>query len=189
MEFSGLEYWSGFPFPSPRDLPSPGIEPGSPTLQIDSLPSEPQGSLGWLISNKNLCLTVLKTGSPRSWFQHRQWGPLLDCRWFLVSFLVEEGKGALSGLFSKDTNPIPEDFTLITWVLPKAQLPNTITVQFSSVQLFSRVRLFATPRITSCQASLSITNSRSSLRFTSIEPSSHLILCHPLLLLPAIKSL
>ena len=63
---------------------------------------------------------------------------------------------------------------------------------FSSVQLFSRVRLFATPWITACQASLSITNSWSSLRLTSIKsvmPSSHLILCRPLLLLPAIKSL
>ena len=35
------EYWSGFPFPSPGDLPYPGIEPGSPTLQADSLLSEP----------------------------------------------------------------------------------------------------------------------------------------------------
>ena len=41
MEFSKQEYWSGLPFPSPGDLPNPGIEPGSPTLQADSLPSEP----------------------------------------------------------------------------------------------------------------------------------------------------
>ena len=62
-------------------------------------------------------------------------------------------------------------------------------VQFSSVQLLSRVPLFGTPWISACQASLSITNSWSSLRLTSIEsvmPSSHLILCHPLLLLPPI---
>ena len=39
MECSRQEYWSGLPFPSPGDLPNPGIEPGSPTLQIDSLPS------------------------------------------------------------------------------------------------------------------------------------------------------
>ena len=60
-------------------------------------------------------------------------------------------------------------------------------IQFSSVQSLSRVQLFATPRIAARQASLSITNSRSSLRLTSIEsvmPSSHLILCHPLLLPP-----
>ena len=59
--------------------------------------------------------------------------------------------------------------------------------QFSSVQLLSRVWLFATPWITACQASLSITNSRSSLRLTSIQsvmPCSHLILCRPLLLPP-----
>ena len=60
---------------------------------------------------------------------------------------------------------------------------------FSSVQSLSRVRLFATPWIAAHQASLSITNSRSSLKLMSIEsvmPSSHLILCHPLLLLPLI---
>ena len=61
--------------------------------------------------------------------------------------------------------------------------------QFSSVQSLSRVRLFAIPWIAARQASLSITNSRSSLRFTSIEsvmPSSHLILCRPLFLLTPI---
>ena len=59
----------------------------------------------------------------------------------------------------------------------------------SSVQSLSRVRLFATPRFAARQASLSITNSRSSPRLMCIEsvmPSSHLILCHPLLLLPLV---
>ena len=59
----------------------------------------------------------------------------------------------------------------------------------SSVQSLSHVWLFATPWTAARQASLSITNSRSSLRLMSIEsviPSSHLILCHPLLLLPPI---
>ena len=63
------------------------------------------------------------------------------------------------------------------------------TVQCSSVQSLSRVRLFATPWTAARQASLSITNSRSSLKLMSIEsvmPSSHLILCHPLLLLPSV---
>ena len=58
-----------------------------------------------------------------------------------------------------------------------------------SVQSLSRVRLSATPWIAACQASLSITNSQSSLRLTSIKsvkPSNHLILCHPLLLLPSV---
>ena len=43
MEFSRQEYWSGLPFPSPGDLPDPGIKPESPTLQADALPSEPPG--------------------------------------------------------------------------------------------------------------------------------------------------
>ena len=66
---------------------------------------------------------------------------------------------------------------------------NIPNIQFSSVQSLSRVWLFATPWIAARQASLSITNSRSSLRLTSIKsvmPSSHVILCHPLLLLPQI---
>ena len=71
------------------------------------------------------------------------------------------------------------------WLWGKRQMDS----KFSSVQSLSRVQLFATPWITARQASLSITNSRSSLRLTSIEsvmPSSHLILCRPLLLLPPI---
>ena len=62
-------------------------------------------------------------------------------------------------------------------------------IQFTSVQSLSGVRLFATPWTTAHQASLSITNSQSLLKVISIElvmPSNHLILCHPLLLLPSI---
>ena len=68
-------------------------------------------------------------------------------------------------------------------------LGTKFNLMFSSVQSLSRVWLFATPWIAACQASLTITNSRSSLRLMSIEsvmPSSHLILCRPLLLLPSI---
>jgi len=43
MEFSRQEYWSGLPFPSPGDLPNPGIKPRSPALQADALPSVPPG--------------------------------------------------------------------------------------------------------------------------------------------------
>ena len=83
---------------------------------------------------------------------------------------------------------------------PKKQKPRTrwlhrrilsnISVQFSSVQSLSHVRLFATPWIAANQASLS-TNSRSSVKLTSLKsvmPSSHLILCRPFLLLPPILS-
>ena len=86
------------------------------------------------------------------------------------------------------------DFTELeeTWMNAKWRLWFSYMIifsdhQFSSVQLLSRVGLFATPWIAACQASLSITISQSSLKLTSIEsvmPSSHLILCRPLLLLP-----
>ena len=65
----------------------------------------------------------------------------------------------------------------------------SLILLFSSVQLLSHVWLFATPWIVARQASLSITNSRSSLKPVSIEsvmPSNHFILCHPFLLLPSI---
>ena len=65
----------------------------------------------------------------------------------------------------------------------------TVVLQFSSVQLLSRVRLSAIPRTAARQASLSITNSQSPPKLLSIEsvmPSNYLILCHPLLLLPPI---
>ena len=65
----------------------------------------------------------------------------------------------------------------------------TYTIQFSSVQSLSHVRLFATPWTAACQASLSIINSRSLLKLISIEsvmPSNRLILCCPPLLLPSI---
>ena len=53
--FYRQEYWSGLPFPSPEDLPDPGIEPGSPALQADALLSEPSGKpkLVMLSSIKN----------------------------------------------------------------------------------------------------------------------------------------
>ena len=46
MEFSSQEYWSGFPFPSPGNLPDTGIEPRSPALRADALTSEPPGKRG-----------------------------------------------------------------------------------------------------------------------------------------------
>ena len=54
MRFSRQEYWSGLPFPSPGDLPDPGIKPGSPAWQADSLPFELQGrplESDWVGSN------------------------------------------------------------------------------------------------------------------------------------------
>ena len=76
-----------------------------------------------------------------------------------------------------------------TTVLGKPVPLLQVCPKFSSVQSLSRVRLFATPWTAAHQASLSIANSQSLLKLMSIElvmPSNHLILCHPLLLLPSI---
>ena len=70
MEFSRPKYWNGYPFPSPGDLPNPGIEPTSPALQADSLPIEPQGK------PKNTgvgSLSLLQLIFPT---QELNWGPL-----------------------------------------------------------------------------------------------------------------
>ena len=59
MGFSRQEYWSGLPFPSPGDLPDPGIEPRSPTFQADALTSEPPG--------KPICMYICIYTSPLFW--------------------------------------------------------------------------------------------------------------------------
>ena len=76
MEFSRPEYWSGQPLPSSGDLPNPGIEPGSPALQGDSLPAEPPGKP----KNTGMgSLSLLQQIFPT---QESNWD-LLHCRWIL----------------------------------------------------------------------------------------------------------
>ena len=93
----------------------------------------------------------------------------------------------LEGIFSTQRLYLGLPHTGIFFTIWATREAPWLTV--SSVQLLSPVRLFATPWIAARQASLSITNSQSSPKLMSIEsgmPSSHLILCHPLLLLPPI---
>ena len=65
MGFSRQEYWSGLPCPPPEDLSNPGLEPGSPTLQVDSLLSEPPGKKEtliaalWLVNDESKFLHVI----------------------------------------------------------------------------------------------------------------------------------
>ena len=76
MEFSRPEYWSGYPFPSPGDLPNPGIEPRSPALQADSSPAESQGKP----KNTRVGSLTLLQGI----FPTQESNPgLLHCRWIL----------------------------------------------------------------------------------------------------------
>ena len=69
MEFSRQEYWSVLSFPSPGDFPDPQIEPGSPALQVDSLPSEPPGKpqmkLALVKSNSTVVPPIPKPGPRR----------------------------------------------------------------------------------------------------------------------------
>ena len=59
MGFSRQEYWSGLPFPSPGDLPDPGIEHGSPASQADALLSKPPGKSGWLYHHQQISVSDL----------------------------------------------------------------------------------------------------------------------------------
>ena len=76
MEFSRPEYWREQPFPSPGNLPNPGIELRCPTLQADSLPAEPQGKPK---NTRMGSLSLLQRIFPT---QESNWG-LLHCRWIL----------------------------------------------------------------------------------------------------------
>ena len=100
----------------------------------------------------------------------------LDNRWNLLFFFIN-GILHISAVDSTFTNKLH----LFTPIL--------VLTLISSVHSLSCVRLFATPWTVACQASLSITNSRSLLKFMSIKsvmPSNHLILCRPFLLPPSI---
>ena len=84
MEFSRPEYWNGQPFPSPGDLPNPGIEPMSPTLQANSLPAEPQGKpKNTEVGSLSLLQRIFPT-------QELNRG-LLHCRWILYQLSYEGG--------------------------------------------------------------------------------------------------
>ena len=76
MEFFRPKYWCGYPFPSPGDLPNPGIEPRSPILQAGSLPAEPQGK------PKNTGVASLSLLQGIFLTQELNWG-LLHCRQIL----------------------------------------------------------------------------------------------------------
>ena len=99
----------------------------------------------------------------------------------VITFLPRSKRLLISWLQSPATLVLSK---IMAWAIT-SDMPS---LQFSLVQSLSRVQLFATPWTTARQASLSITNSQSSPKPVSIEsmmPSTHLILCHPLLLLPS----
>ena len=93
MEFSRQEYWSGFPFPSLGDLPKPGIEPESPALKTDALPSEPPGK-------PKVCLGGCKLKTLKLW--HTQKPKERDCThlFFKILFLVFKMKHGYSTMLT-----------------------------------------------------------------------------------------
>ena len=103
MGFSRQEYWSGLPFPSPGDLPNPGIEPRSPTLQADALTSEPPGKLSSQISWRRKwqptpVLLPGKSHGQRSLIGYNPWGREESDRTERLHFhfslsRIEEGNG------------------------------------------------------------------------------------------------
>ena len=100
MGFSRQEYWSGLPFPSPGDLPDPGIEPWSPTLLADSLPFEPQGSLLWSFPPPYLIIV----------FGEQKYPHISPCRWashnvdkyLPINICLPKGKHLFNKLLFRD---------------------------------------------------------------------------------------
>ena len=117
MEFSRQGYWNELPFPSPGDLPHPGIEPGSPTLQADSLQSEPPGkhhALTHLIYLWNVYWTsiecqVLRAPENTALNERQPWAQ--PCGSYSLIEATDKRKGSSSGqpvLLSEQENRISQ---------------------------------------------------------------------------------
>ena len=118
MGFSRKEYWSGLPFPSPRDLPDPGIEPGSPALQADALPSEPPGKP-----------EVIKIANQTGWNHQKH---------FFIPIIENAQSRAFSEIqlpFSAVWSPLP--FTWAGFILRLTSLfiATKITISVSNLEL------------------------------------------------------
>ena len=140
MEFSRPEYWSRKPFPSPGDLPNPGIESRSPELQADSLPAEPQGkpkNTGWVAG-------IFPT-------QESNWG-LLHCRQILYQLSYQGSPKIEFNCFPKKEVSL---FTVKILIYICAWKKEILYLDYSRIQirplvicvctqLLSHIRLFAT---------------------------------------------
>ena len=126
--FSRQEYWSGLPFPSPGDLPNPGIEPGSPALQAEALPSEPPGLNP---SPKVTNIPQDQISTPLLW---NIWS--VASYWFVLKPLINS--------YNQDHAPCRQHrstLLIIKILLMPLTGPEThsFVIQFSSVQSLSRV--------------------------------------------------
>ena len=83
MEFSRQEYWGGLPFPIPEDIPNPGIKPGSPILQADSLLSEPPGKPTWGLRGVKIYFILIKSSVLQFNRKESIFMPILYMVWYL----------------------------------------------------------------------------------------------------------
>jgi len=117
MGFSRQEYWSGLPFPSPGDLPDPGIEPRSPLLKLDSLPSEPPGK-------------------PHMSDKHKQ------KEWNKPECYLWTGKnGRTSQTYNMNTTQIMYHL-YATWPLPNSQINHSFSASYWWVSVVPRYPSF-----------------------------------------------
>ena len=115
MGFSRQEYWSRLPFPSPGDLSNPGIEPRSPTLQTDALPSEPQEMQTYIFevhikqenSSENLHLNLRQQF--HIWISTRM--SSLQLTFFFLTFLSGRGKWS-----SRNSPKVTKSFSLNSFI-------------------------------------------------------------------------
>ena len=111
------------------------------------------------------------------------------CLMWIESVWEHEGVPLNLVIWRQDRKWLFPGISLAWEIFTPCDKTSSVASQFSSVKSLSHVWLFVTPWIVACQSSLSITNSQSPPKPMSIEsvmPSNHLILCHPLLLLPSI---
>ena len=169
MGYTRQKYWSRLPFPTPGDLPDPGIESASAVLQADSLPTETWGKQNGpsgLTDHKSLREEMEEDIAVCFCSHYNGWG------WATVLSPAQSPALSISYIFHK--SPIYNDDALHV-----------------VIQSLNHVRLFATPWTAAHPASLSFIISWSLLKFMSIELvmlSNHLILHGSLLLLPSIFS-
>ena len=111
MEFSRQEYWSGLPFLSPGDLPNPGIKPRSLTLQADSLPSEPPGTVKRMIDKYCFLSLVILTTLPQCFLPDKHFSAPFICIINNSSNPTTALRGKYSNYFhSTDENIIHKKF-------------------------------------------------------------------------------
>ena len=128
MEFSRPEYWSGQPFPSPGDLLNPGIEPRSPTLQVDFLPAEPPGKpKDTGVGSLSLLQGIFPT-------QESNWG-LLHWRWILYQLSCQGSPGVRWREAWSQMEVVEKNFNI--WQLCESESHSVVSNSLGPHELYS----------------------------------------------------